>query len=152
MSPAATPASTTCCCAAPGRGLDAAAPRQPRQRGGTALAEADVVLDARQFAVDPGVQGLRQPPVEFAAILQPGLGPAALVRGEQLTDELLVELNQTLVERLDESGTKLIFAGLKKQVIDVMRERWAAIPDFQRTRGALRFLAACLRAARSAPS
>jgi uncharacterized protein len=29
-----------------------------------------------------------------------------------------------------------------------MRERWAAIPDFQRTRGALRFLAACLRAAR----
>ena len=32
-------------------------------------------------------------------------------------------------------------------LIDVMRERWAAIPDFQRTRGALRFLAACLRAA-----
>ena len=29
-------------------------------------------------------------------------------------------------------------------LIDVMRERWAAIPDFQRTRGALRFLAACL--------
>ena len=29
---------------------------------------------------------------------------------------------------------------------DVMREQWAAIPDFQRTRGALRFLAACLRA------
>ncbi|MHC4618999.1 MAG: DUF499 domain-containing protein [Planctomycetota bacterium] len=28
---------------------------------------------------------------------------------------------------------------------DIMRERWAAIPDFQRTRGALRFLAACLR-------
>src|SRR5439155_11631236 len=26
------------------------------------------------------------------------------------------------------------------------RERWAAIPDFQRTRGALRFLASCLRA------
>jgi hypothetical protein len=32
-------------------------------------------------------------------------------------------------------------------IIDLMRERWAAIPDFQRTRGALRFLAACLRAA-----
>jgi hypothetical protein len=32
-------------------------------------------------------------------------------------------------------------------LIDIMRERWAAIPDFQRTRGALRFLAACLRAA-----
>ncbi len=32
-------------------------------------------------------------------------------------------------------------------LIDVMREQWAAIPDFQRTRGALRFLAACLRAA-----
>lgn len=31
-------------------------------------------------------------------------------------------------------------------LIDVMRERWAAIPDFQRTRGALRFLASCLRA------
>ena len=27
-------------------------------------------------------------------------------------------------------------------LIDLMRERWAAIPDFQRTRGALRFLAA----------
>ena len=35
-------------------------------------------------------------------------------------------------------------------LIDVMRERWAAIPDFQRTRGALRFLAACLRAAHRA--
>jgi hypothetical protein len=33
-------------------------------------------------------------------------------------------------------------------LVDLMRERWAAIPDFQRTRGALRFLAACLRAAR----
>jgi hypothetical protein len=32
-------------------------------------------------------------------------------------------------------------------LIDVMREQWAAIADFQRTRGALRFLAACLRAA-----
>ena len=31
-------------------------------------------------------------------------------------------------------------------LIDIMRERWAAIPDFQRTRGALRFLASCLRA------
>lgn len=31
--------------------------------------------------------------------------------------------------------------------IDLMRERWAAIPDFQRTRGALRFLASCLRSA-----
>ena len=33
-------------------------------------------------------------------------------------------------------------------LIDVMREQWAAIPDFQRTRGALRFLASCLRAAK----
>jgi hypothetical protein len=32
-------------------------------------------------------------------------------------------------------------------LIDLMRERWAAIPDFQRTRGALRFLASCLRGA-----
>lgn len=31
-------------------------------------------------------------------------------------------------------------------LVDLMRERWAAIPDFQRTRGALRFLASCLRA------
>ena len=35
-------------------------------------------------------------------------------------------------------------------LIDLMRERWAAIPDFQRTRGALRFLAACLRSAHKA--
>ena len=34
-------------------------------------------------------------------------------------------------------------------LIDLMRERWAAIPEFQRTRGALRFLASCLRAAHS---
>jgi hypothetical protein len=27
---------------------------------------------------------------------------------------------------------------------DIMRERWASLPDFQRTRGALRFLAVCL--------
>ena len=32
-------------------------------------------------------------------------------------------------------------------LVDLMRERWAAVPDFQRTRGALRFLASCLRAA-----
>lgn len=32
-------------------------------------------------------------------------------------------------------------------LIDLMRERWAAIPEFQRTRGALRFLASCLRSA-----
>ena len=32
-------------------------------------------------------------------------------------------------------------------LIDTMRERWAAIPEFQRTRGALRFLASCLRSA-----
>jgi len=35
-------------------------------------------------------------------------------------------------------------------LIDLMRERWAAIPDFQRTRGALRFLAVCLRTAHAA--
>jgi hypothetical protein len=35
-------------------------------------------------------------------------------------------------------------------LIDLMRERWAAIPDFQRTRGALRFLATCLRSAHAA--
>ena len=33
-------------------------------------------------------------------------------------------------------------------LIDIMRERWAAIPEFQRTRGALRFLASCLRSFR----
>jgi len=31
-------------------------------------------------------------------------------------------------------------------LIDLMRERWASLPQYQRTRGALRFLAACLRA------
>jgi len=31
-------------------------------------------------------------------------------------------------------------------LIDLMRERWASIPDFQRTRGVLRFLAVVLRA------
>jgi hypothetical protein len=35
-------------------------------------------------------------------------------------------------------------------LVDLMRERWAAIPDFQRTRGALRFLAAYLRATHKA--
>jgi hypothetical protein len=35
-------------------------------------------------------------------------------------------------------------------LIDLMRERWAAIPDFQRTRGALRFLATCLRSVHTA--
>ena len=35
-------------------------------------------------------------------------------------------------------------------LIDIMRERWAALPDFQRTRGALRFLASCLRSAHAA--
>ena len=31
-------------------------------------------------------------------------------------------------------------------LIDIMRERWASLPDYQRTRGALRFLAVCLHA------
>lgn len=31
-------------------------------------------------------------------------------------------------------------------LIDLMRERWASLPHFQRTRGALRFLAVCLHA------
>ena len=35
-------------------------------------------------------------------------------------------------------------------LVDLMRERWAAVPEFQRTRGALRFLASCLRAAHGA--
>ncbi len=34
-------------------------------------------------------------------------------------------------------------------LIDLMRERWASIPDFQRTRGVLRFLAVVLRALKS---
>ncbi len=33
-------------------------------------------------------------------------------------------------------------------LIDVMKERWASVDAFQRTRGALRFLAACLSAAK----
>ena len=35
-------------------------------------------------------------------------------------------------------------------LIDIMRERWASLPDFQRTRGALRFLAVCLHALKQA--
>jgi len=31
-------------------------------------------------------------------------------------------------------------------LIDLMRQRWASLPEYQRTRGALRFLATCLRA------
>jgi Protein of unknown function (DUF499) len=31
-------------------------------------------------------------------------------------------------------------------LIDIMSQRWASLPDFQRTRGALRFLATCLHA------
>jgi hypothetical protein len=31
-------------------------------------------------------------------------------------------------------------------LMDLMRQRWASLPEYQRTRGALRFLAACLRA------
>jgi hypothetical protein len=35
-------------------------------------------------------------------------------------------------------------------LLDLMRQQWAALPEYQRTRGALRFLAACLRAQRKA--
>ena len=35
-------------------------------------------------------------------------------------------------------------------LVDLMRERWAAVSDFQRTRGALRLLAACLRSCQAA--
>jgi hypothetical protein len=33
-------------------------------------------------------------------------------------------------------------------LLDLMRQRWAALPEYQRTRGALRFLAGCLRVQR----
>jgi hypothetical protein len=35
-------------------------------------------------------------------------------------------------------------------LLDLMRQRWAALPEYQRTRGALRFLASCLRSHRKA--
>ncbi|HVM49768.1 MAG TPA: DUF499 domain-containing protein [Candidatus Acidoferrum sp.] len=35
-------------------------------------------------------------------------------------------------------------------LLDLMRQRWAALPEYQRTRGALRFLAVCLRSQRKA--
>lgn len=35
-------------------------------------------------------------------------------------------------------------------LIDLMRQRWASLPEYQRTRGALRFLAACMRATHKA--
>ena len=35
-------------------------------------------------------------------------------------------------------------------LIDIIRERWASLPDFQRTRGALRFLAVCLHTLKQA--
>ncbi|MCX7047269.1 MAG: DUF499 domain-containing protein [Candidatus Sumerlaeota bacterium] len=35
-------------------------------------------------------------------------------------------------------------------LLDLMRQRWASLPEYQRTRGALRFLAACLRACHKA--
>ncbi|MGH9651338.1 MAG: DUF499 domain-containing protein, partial [Terriglobales bacterium] len=51
------------------------------------------------------------------------------------------------VQQAEEDGLALRAAyPFHPALIDLMRERWAAIPDFQRTRGALRFLAACLRA------
>ncbi|MBI4630530.1 MAG: ATP-binding protein [Chloroflexi bacterium] len=37
-------------------------------------------------------------------------------------------------------------------LIDLMKERWASIPDFQRTRGALRFLSSCLFALKDGSS
>ena len=58
-------------------------------------------------------------------------------------------------QQADQEGTELrerIRAAypFHPALIDLMRERWAAIPDFQRTRGALRFLAVCLRTAHAA--
>ncbi|MCM2287386.1 MAG: SulP family inorganic anion transporter [Sulfuritalea sp.] len=49
--------------------------------------------------------------------------PYVLIVGDGINDidASGEEVIHHLVERLDESGTKLIFAGLKKQVIDVMR-------------------------------
>jgi len=58
--------------------------------------------------------------------------------------------SDSAVQQADEEGIKLrdrIIASypFHPSLIDIMQERWAAIPDFQRTRGALRFLASCLR-------
>jgi hypothetical protein len=54
-------------------------------------------------------------------------------------------------EQADEEGIALrnrikLAYPFHPALLDLMRQRWASLPDYQRTRGALRFLAACLRA------
>jgi hypothetical protein len=54
-------------------------------------------------------------------------------------------------EQADEEGIALrnrikLAYPFHPALLDLMRQRWASLPEYQRTRGALRFLAACLRA------
>lgn len=77
--------------------------------------------------------------------------PVANAFQEQITRmKKAYALNPTDIQMADEEGIALrdrvcISYPFHPSLIDLMRERWAAIPDYQRTRGSLRFLAACLR-------
>jgi Protein of unknown function (DUF499) len=77
---------------------------------------------------------------------------AATVYEQLVTRMRVAHADSEPVRRLaEEDGVQLrkrIVAGypFHPALIDLMKERWAAIPDFQRTRGALRFLASCLHA------
>lgn len=79
-------------------------------------------------------------------------GPAASVYQEIITQMRRAHARSTAEQQqAEEDGIALrdrvrTAYPFHPALIDLMRERWAAIPDFQRTRGALRFLAACLRA------
>lgn len=59
--------------------------------------------------------------------------------------------SQAEEEQADEEGILLrermkLAYPFHPALLDLMRQRWASLPEYQRTRGALRFLATCLRA------
>ena len=101
------------------------------------------VIQRRLLATPPDERAAELAAEEYGKVFTRMRRAYAQSQPERLQAE---EDGATLRERIRESYP--FHPGL----IDLMRERWAAIPDYQRTRGALRFLASCLRAAHRAGS
>lgn len=81
----------------------------------------------------------------------PGGGLVKKIIGDKPTLILLNEVSRYLERAMGEKvGESTLyrqgmeFIQIHPALIDLMRERWASIPDFRRTRGVLRFLAVVL--------
>jgi len=97
------------------------------------------ILQRRLLAQEPPKDAARQVAEAFSQAF------GSLVRANAETNAQQQQANE---DALALRNRMLSAYPFHPDLIDVMKERWASVDAFQRTRGALRFLAACLGAAK----